>query len=364
MKLTALHRHQLRFVTILLGSAAACAGPPPPPPDYASEPAPTSDSLVLPVVSVTAAVPDGDNRWVLLAPDEGKVFIADFGRDSITPYPGISKAAVPHPSALFGAGDTIFVGDWGLRRVTSWTEAGKQVAAWPMPDVLRGALPRDRDAAGQWYFQIAPDPKDDGSGLLDSAAVVRGDAQLARFDTLARLAPQDLAITQGMNGNHYQRRALSGSDLWDVEPDGTLWVARVYQNQIEWYPRGGGPIRRTRPLPDPVRPVTQMDRQLFLQRYPEDQRPIAARLPFAAVKPPFEAVFAGTGGRMWLFKSDTALAPVRSFQVVDSTGVLFYVSVPSRGTAIGWTPKHVLMEEQFPGGVRLLQYTLPPQAIH
>ncbi len=105
-----------------------------------------------------------------------------------------------------------------------------------------------------------------------------------------------------------------------------------------------------------------MDRQLFLQRYPEDQRPIAARLPFAAVKPPFEQVFAGPNGRMWLFKSDTALAPVRSFQVVDSTGVLFYVDVPSRGSAVGLAGNHVLMAEQFPGGVRLLQYVLPAEA--
>ncbi len=115
---------------------------------------------------------------------------------------------MPSPTTLIGAGDTILVADWGLRRVTAWTEAGKQLAAWPMPDGLRGALPRARDAAGQWYFQIDPDPKDDGSGLLDSAAVVRSDPQLTRFDTLARLAPPDLAITQGMNGNRYQRRAL------------------------------------------------------------------------------------------------------------------------------------------------------------
>jgi len=47
-------------------------------------------------------------------------------------------------------------------------------------------LPRARDAAGQWYFQISPDPKADGSGLIDSAAVVRADAQLTHFDTLAR----------------------------------------------------------------------------------------------------------------------------------------------------------------------------------
>ncbi len=361
MTLTTLHRIAIRAIT-LAALAAACAPPPSPPPVYHSQPAPGSDSLVVPVVSVTGAVPDGENRWVVLAPVEGRVLIADFGSDSVRPYPGITKAAVPDAATLIGAGDTILVADWGLRRVTAWTEAGKQLAAWPMPDVLRGALPRGRDAAGQWYFQIDPEPKDDGSGLLDSAAVVRGDPQLTRFDTLARLAAPDLAITQGMNGNRYQRRALSGSDLWGVEPDGTLWLARVYQNQIEWHSRAGGKPVRTRPLPDRVLPVTQMDRQLYLQRYPEDQRPIAARLPFAAVKSPFEQVFAGQNGRMWLFKSDTALAPVRAFQVVDSTGVLFYVDVPSRGTAVGLAGNHVLMAEQFPGGVRLLQYVIPAEA--
>jgi len=361
MTRTTLHRVAIAAAG-MTAFAAACGPPPAPPPVYHSQAAPGSDSLVVPVVSVTTALADGENRWVVLAPVEGRVLIADFGSDSVRAYPGITKAAVPNASALIGLGDTVLVADWGLRRVTAWTEAGKQIAAWPMPDGLHGALPRARDAAGQWYFQIDPEPKDDGSGLLDSAAVVRADPPLTRFDTLARLAPPDLAITQGMNGNRYQRRALSGSDIWGVEPDGTLWVARVYQNVVEWYPRSGGKPVRTRPLPDPVLPVTQMDRQLFLQRYPEDQRPIAARLPFAAVKAPFEQVFAGPNGRMWLFKSDTALAPVRSFQVVDSTGVRFYVDMPSRGSAVGLSGNHVLMAEQFPGGVRLLQYVVPPEA--
>jgi hypothetical protein len=374
MKLTTLHhipsdrRSRFRTGTTLLCATAAalwlvaCAAPPPPPPVYASEPAPGSDSLIVPVVSLTRALPDSAGRWVVLAPTEGKVLVADFSTGRAVPFPGITKADVPEASTLFRAGDTVFVGDWGLRRVTAWTPDGKRVAAWPMPDVLRGAVPRARDAAGQWYFQIDPDPKDDGSGLLDSAAVVRSDPQLTHFDTLARLAPPVVTLTQGLNGNRYQRRALAGSDQWGVEPDGTFWIARTYQNVVEWHGRSGQVIRKTRPLPDRVLPVTQLDRQVFLQKYPEDQRPIAARLPFAAVKPPFEAAFPGAGDRMWLFKSDTALAPVRQFQVVDTSGVLFYVTVPSRGTPIGMESERVVMAEQFPGGVRLLRYVLPVEA--
>ena len=64
-----------------------------------------------------------------------------------------------------------------------------------MPDVLRGAFPWTRDAAGQWYFALTAPPLPDGSEQKDSAVIVRADAQLTRFDTLARLAPPEIALS-------------------------------------------------------------------------------------------------------------------------------------------------------------------------
>ena len=347
--------------TRLLGAAllvAACSAPKPPPPTVTV--APTADTVVVPVVSITAVSRLDDDRWVVLAPVGNQVDIVDFAAKSVTPFPGINKTEVPHPTTLIGLGDTIIVGDWGLARFTEWTLAGQRIAAWPAPDPLSRVLPRARDAAGQWYFQLSPDPKADGSGLLDSSVVVRSDPQLSHFDTVARLTPSDLTKVPTNNGFRYQRRIMSGDDAWGVLSDGTLWIARVFQNQIEWHRPGGAKVVRSPRLPDRVLSVTPMDRELFVQRYPEDQRDAVRNLPNSPIKPPFEHVFPVPGSRMWLAKSDTALSPVRHFQVVDSTGVLYYVAVPSRGTALSIGPRWILMGEEFPGGVRLMRYATPP----
>ena len=208
--------------------------------------------------------------------------------------------------------------------------------AWPAPDALHGALPAARDAAGQWYFQLSPDAKADGSGLIDSAAVVRADPQLTHFDTLARLAPPELVKVAGRQrhalpaphdgrrrclGRAARRHALGGARL--PEPDRVAPSRR--RRQVERSPR----------LPDLVLTVSDMDREIYVRRFPEDQRQTAREVPNAPVKPPFEHVFAAPDGRLWLAKSDTALARVRHFQVVDQTGVLLNVAVPSYGFALG-----------------------------
>ena len=343
---------------ILLLAMAACSPPQPVPVVVV---APTADTLIVPVVEVTAAATRSDGKWVLLGLLEDQLYLADFAARTVTPFPGMTKTDVPHPTTLIGVADSIVVGDWGLSRFTEWSPSGERLSAWPAPDALHRALPRARDAAGQWYFQIDPDAKADGSGLLDSAAVVRADPQLTRFDTLARLTPPELVKLPGVSGMHYQRRTMGGEDAWGVRPDGTLWVARVFQNQIEWHRPGAKRVVRSPRLPDPVLTVSAMDREIYVHRFPEEQRQLARELPNTATKPPFEHVFSTPDGRMWLAKSDTALAPVRHFQVVDTSGVLFTVAVPSRGFALGVTAEYILMGEEFPGGIRLLRYPVPAE---
>ncbi len=344
------------FATALLAIVACSA---PKAPATVIPVAATADTLVVPAVDITTAVARSDGRWTLLATVESQLFVADFAAKTVKPFPGITKADVPHPLTLFGAGESIIVGDWGLRRATEWSPVGQRLNAWPAPDALHGSLPRARDAAGQWYFRISPDPKLDGSGLLDSAAVVRGNAELTHFDTLARLAPPELVQVAGISGMHYQRRTMGGDDAWGVLPNGTLWVARVFQNYIEWHRPGAKKVENSPRYPDMVLTNSEMDREIYVHRFPEDQRDNVRVLPNSPVKPPFEHVFATPDGRMWLSKSDTALAPVRHFHVVDSTGVLFNVAVPSRGFALGVDGNYILMGEEFPGGIRLLRYPVP-----
>jgi hypothetical protein len=134
----------------------------------------------------------------------------------------------------------------------------------------------------------------------------------------------------------------------------------VNQNQIEWHPADGGKVERSVKLPDPILSVTQMDRELYIRRFPVEQQPAArSMVSFAIFKPPFERVLMAPDLRLWLFKSSVALDSVRSFQVVSrEDGFRQVVNVPSRGDALAISGNHLLMGEQFPGGVRLLQFSL------
>lgn len=347
-------------IPVLAFLVVSCSEPAAPIPALAATS--LGDTLIVPVVHVSDAVPRGDGSWALLGIEEMSVYVADFAGDSVHPHPGITRAEVPGALTLMGTGDTIFVGDYGLQRVTAWLPDGRRVDAVPMPAAARGAHPRARDAAGQWYFELWPSPGADGRGVLDSGAVVRANALLTSFDTVVRLTPPDVIEVEQDGRIRLQRLQLAGTDRWGVLRDGTVWLARVNQNQLFWYPASGGAPASSRPLPDPIIQVTEMDRQVYIRRYPEEQRSALANTRFAGVKPPFERAFADQRGRVWLFKSAVALDTVRSFQVADTSGVLFTISIPSYGTALGISDTEILMGEEFPEGIRLLRFAMPAEA--
>jgi len=87
-----------------------------------------------------------------------------------------------NPFALFRAGDSLWVDDWALSRATAWGLTGSFAGSVPSAAGLRGALPRGRDAAGQFYFEVPPPSRPDGSGNRDSTAIVRSTPDLTRFD--------------------------------------------------------------------------------------------------------------------------------------------------------------------------------------
>ena len=122
----------------------------------------------------------GGSRWAVLAPADNAVAIADFGAKALTPLGGRSSKALRNPSNLFVSGDTLYVGDWALRRLTLWTPSGRLVRSIPAANAVRGTLPRARDRAGYFYLDLYPLPGPDGSGNRDSAAVVRLDTSFVR----------------------------------------------------------------------------------------------------------------------------------------------------------------------------------------
>jgi hypothetical protein len=164
-------------------------------------------------------------------------------------------------------------------------------------------------------------------------------------------------------GRRFERRVFSGEDHWGVQPDGTVWIARVYQNRIFRLAPDGSVVRGPA-LPDRVMEVTRTDRQHFVLQFPEELQSTADRLPVAAVKPPFENALAGRDGEIWLEKSRSALDSVRTYQVTDRAGDLSHlVILPSRqGRVIALGDTLALVAEQYKEGVRLMQVRIPRPA--
>ena len=153
---------------------------------------PARDTVVVAWVEVTDAVWIGGSRWAVIAPQDRAVTVVDFDTGKSHPLGGTAAREIDQPFHIFRSGDSLFVADWLRRRTTVWSLTESFSGAVPAADALRGALPRQRDAAGHWYFELGPPAGGDGSGNRDSAAIVRTGADLSQVDTIARLAPLDL----------------------------------------------------------------------------------------------------------------------------------------------------------------------------
>ena len=307
-------RQMMRFSAFLapafVGLLAGCDAPGQAEPDPVLLAAGT-DTLLIPERAVPSGAYLGGERWIVVAPDEGSVRTVELGtRDTSAAFGQPSE--FQHPHFVFTDEDTAYVGDWGLRRATVWGPDGILLDTIPALAAASGALPMAVDAAGQLYAEIYPLP----TAGMDSGVVLRISPDLQRVDTAARLAPYDLAEVQEQRGVRMQRRALSGTDAWGVLADGTVWVARVDQNRVDWI-SPQGEIRRGRGQPDRVLEVTRADRELYVRQYPPELRPEAERVPFAIVKPPFERGFTSAAGRVWLEKSRAIGDSARRYHVVD-----------------------------------------------
>jgi hypothetical protein len=317
------------------------------------------DTIRTTLFEATAGAWLGGHRWAVLSPADQRVVILDFdtrsavdlGKGVTNPYQG--------PFALFTMGDSLYVSDWALRRVSVWTLSGAYAGAVAAPENTRGTLPRARDGAGNWYVELNPPPGPDGSGKRDSAVVLRLPPDLSRVDTILRLAPLDLAEVDGDAGRRFERRVFSGEDDWGILADQSIWVARVYPNRVDWIAPDGA-VQRGQKLPDRVFTITVSDREAFLRRFPPELRSAAEKVPFSPVKPPFELAFSGGDGNVWLEKSRVIPDTVRRYQVVGRNGrLLEFISFAGYGKALAASPDAVLVAEVEPTGMRFVRFPRP-----
>lgn len=319
-----------------------------------------ADTLTLDDTELSQAIWLGGDRWALLAPQAKAVRIVDFRTRAATVV-GVPGRDYREPFFLFRAGDTLYINDWGMRRTTAWSLAGKLLGTLDAPAALRGALPRARDGAGWWYAELRPDPRADGSGNKDSGAVVRWRSGPAA-DTVVRLAPYDVEQVARDGASRFERLVFSGTDQWDVGADGTLWVARVNGNALERCAPDHGPCTVGPSLPDPILEVTLQDREYFLQSFPADQRGLAEGIPFAVLKPPFDAAFTAGDGSIWLQRSRSLTDSTRAYRILGLDGMARQeYRIKNAQRVLGAEPGHILaVDPLVPGpGHRVLRYAMP-----
>ena len=298
----------------------------------------------------------GGNRWAVVAPLDVTVALLDFTTHRSTPLG--RPREIKNPAQVFVAGDTLYVGDWGLRRTSLWSLDGRLVRSLPAASVARGALPEGRDRAGRFYLEVAPPAGPDGSGNRDSAAVVVADRRHARVDTVARLAPLDLAEVMGEAAGDSSAGSSAAPIIGGRFADGSVWVARVYHNRVDVRSPEGrldqGPVApRPRSRGDPLRSRAVLPQ--VSARAASDGR----AAPFAPVKPPFEAAFAGPDGNVWLEKSRAPADSSRRYHVTDRQGrLLREIRVPGPGRILAVGDQTALVAERVRDGTRFILFRL------
>lgn len=350
------HRRALS-VAVTASLLASCGTPSAPPPAVTLGPA--ADTLALAHPGPSRAVWLGGDRWAVLALTNRVVDLVDFGTRAVAPLGGGDSTVIRNPSAIFALADTLYVNDWGLRRTTLWHHDGTLLRTISADSMLGGISPQARDGGGGWYVELSPPSRPDGSGNRDSAAIVRFETAATRPDTVARLAPLDIAEVSADRGRRFERRIFSGTDEWGTSSDGSIWVARVFHNRVDWRAPDGR-WTEGRSLPDRVLEVTRYDREMFVRNFPPDMRVAVQRLPFAPIKPPFDDAFGTEAGDVWLVKSRAPSDSAGQYHVVDRNGVLRRdLRVAGRGRAIGASAGAVVVVETTPEGARLLRFVIP-----
>jgi hypothetical protein len=349
-----------RVATLSTLILMACGEPTPQAPVV--ELRPSGDTVTTGYADIVDGAWLGGDRWAVVAPLDVTVGIVEPGAHRVAPLGGEGAREIRNPANVFRVGDTLYVSDWGLRRTSLWTLDGRLARAVP-PLGPRGVLARGRDGEGRFYIEVRPRAGPDGRGNRDSAAVLRSSPDLATYDTVARLAPLDMAEVLGESGKRFERRALSGEDRWGVLPDGSVWVARVYENRVDW--RGpDGTWSEGQSLPDRVLEVTRYDRELFYRKFPPELRSTAEQLPFAAVKPPFEFGVTAPSGEVWLEKSRAPTDSSGRYHVVDRQGRLVReVRVPGNGRIVAVGAEAALVAERLRDGTRFVRFPLAAEPV-
>lgn len=239
-------------------------------------------------------------------------------------------------------GDTTWIVDREQERFLVLGPDGAPVRTVPWPRVDGGGL-RNRvlaDGAGHVIFAQDGLPRPG----LTATPLLRWDTRSGRLDTLAAMRTQGVARFKMTFEGHeaFVTRVLpyAEGDGWAAGPDGSIAVIDPEQYTVRWR-RPGGTVEAGRPIAyDPV-PVTQADRDRYLNG---ENAATQAQLTFPAHKPAVHAfaAFISPAGELWTWRYGASGASGSIWDVIDRTGRrVRSVTLPGSRTIVGFGARTV-----------------------
>ncbi len=228
------------------------------------------------------------------------------------------------------AGDTVALVDFGAIRTTRWDEGGRPLDVLPIKPVSGETPVLLYDTVGHGYkidYQAILGGGDPGRSVRpDSVPVLRIALRSGVVDTIAHLAAPEYGDATFGEQVQQAAKVFAPSDYFGVLPDGTAWVARGRENQVDWR-APDGTWRSGRARPYTRLPVTQADKDRVLNQVREQGKqfgmPQDLRIdyPFAETKPPFDFALGRPNGEVWLQRPRATEDAAMVYDVVNRQGM-------------------------------------------
>lgn len=330
--------------------------------------------------SVTAVAELPDGRVVVSDKSGLALLLLDpaSGRTTTLASPGLGAGRVAEPGGLYGgAGRPLLLLDQGQMRAVAIAADGRLGAMAPYaPPGTSASTSGDRDAylldgSGRSYsVDSASRMRSLASGMTPPTAdLVRFDATSGASHVVARLRQRASRVIPGGDGMTYTRAVIgSPEDGWGVTSDGRVAVVRAEPYRVDWYAASGvetrGPVQV-----HPVVPITQADREDFIERHRGGSVSVGASgvpgtsggagYTFADSKPPFDAedVVVSPAGQVWVLRNQPHGKSGVVYDVFDGRGRRSdRLALPDGSRVIGFGVGAAYVRQPTAGGVAVVKY--------
>ncbi len=275
---------------------------------------------------------DGDGNLYVLDQQAQEVRVFDpsgtYLRTLGRPGNGPGELSLGAAAVMVGAGDTVYVPDLLLQRMTMYTAAGEDAGTFPIPlqqgISMRWELAPDNSFLQQVRTMTLPSQPDTAP---DSNLILKRATDGTLQDTVLELL---VGETLQFNEGGPQIRLFEPEPVWTRLPGSRVATAINATYRIEVYDLAGN-LQRVITRPFTRQPVTEADREAFRRLLreawqtqnvpPQAVQQLMANVSFAPEYPAFAQLMAGPGGSLLVQHIRTAKQAGETAESFDARDV-------------------------------------------